>query len=216
MKDEIRVHDRLLDYEIKAPHEEPEIKGEFHNLIGPLLKKKSACEGISLLFKLLCSCAGVPCRLIIGTAGRKNQIPGPHTWSQVLLNNTVVHVDATWDCNLRLKEFGYCYDYFNIGDREISRDHQWETGPFSEPCSDRFSYFRITGHIVHSKEDMRRLCIRELERKKSAFCARWEGNCSLEQLADVCVRTVQKDTSRTLSYYANPDQQTIAVRFIQT
>lgn len=61
-----------------------------------------------------------------------------HTWNIVRINGQYYHLDATFDNTLGKNEDGLTsirYDYFNLDDKNIFRDHEPLIAP-APPCPD--------------------------------------------------------------------------------
>ena len=67
---------------------------------------------------------GIDCRTIHGMA--KDNENGYHSWNIVKIGNTWKHTDVTWDLNITCdseRKDKISYDYFNISNKEIQKDH---------------------------------------------------------------------------------------------
>ena len=65
-----------------------------------------------------------------------------HTWNIVKINGTYYHLDATFDNSLR-KDYGNSeirYDYFNLDDQQIFRDHEPLIAP-APHCTDHDHFY---------------------------------------------------------------------------
>lgn len=117
LRNEIRLHDALLGWGICPVRGGPG-GWEDHCIIGPLLRGHTVCEGMALLFTLLCLRQGIPCMLAAGM-GREDH----HAWNMVKIDGRWMHVDAYW--NLCLSACGIRRDYLNLDDEEMRADHSW-------------------------------------------------------------------------------------------
>ena len=71
-----------------------------------LSKKKTICQGYSMLLKKMCDICGIPCEIISGYVKNKAyQVGVPlsvtHAWNAVLIDSNYYFLDATWAA-------GYC------------------------------------------------------------------------------------------------------------
>jgi len=90
--------------------------------LGLLVYKTGVCEGISKFVKIVMDYLKVECMLVSGTArSAENKPPELHMWNIVSINGNAYHLDVTFDMSQtnRVKR----YDYFNLPDVEIKRDH---------------------------------------------------------------------------------------------
>ena len=98
-----------------------------HEIIGPLGHGVGVCEGIAKSVKVLCDALGVWCIIAICGNNPEKGIKYRHTWNIVRINGQYYHLDATFDNTLGKNEDGSTsirYDYFNLDDKNIFRDHE--------------------------------------------------------------------------------------------
>ena len=69
-----------------------------------MIQHKAVCQGYSTLFYRMCMEAGIPVRVVSGTANGE-----PHEWNIVQVNGNWYNVDTTWDAY----------------DSELTRNYQW-------------------------------------------------------------------------------------------
>lgn len=102
---------------------------------GPIIQRKSVCEGYSKAFTYLCQSVGIECFCVTGTGNG-----GAHMWNMVKIDGTWYHADVTWDDPISwdgrpiLK-----YDYFLISEGKIKQDHTIENN-FKRPSAP-YSYY---------------------------------------------------------------------------
>ena len=98
-----------------------------HEIIGPLGHGVGVCEGIAKSVKILCDALGVWCVIAICRNNPEKGIKYRHTWNIVRINGQYYHLDATFDNTLGRNEddsVSIRYDYFNLDDKNIFRDHE--------------------------------------------------------------------------------------------
>ena len=94
-----------------------------HEIIGPLQQGIGVCEGIAKTVKILCDRMGLECLIAISESAPDRGIRYRHAWNLVRLKNTWYHLDATFDNSLG--RYGQKrFDYFNLDDKMIFKDHQ--------------------------------------------------------------------------------------------
>ena len=105
-----------------------------HEIIGPLGQGVGVCEGIAKSVKVLCDALGVWCVIAICGNNPEKGIKYRHTWNIVRIGGQYYHLDATFDNTLG-KHQGNAeapgeirYDYFNLGDKAVFRDHPRHSG----------------------------------------------------------------------------------------
>ncbi|MGJ7910771.1 transglutaminase domain-containing protein [Neobacillus sp. LXY-1] len=81
---------------------------------------KTVCQGYALLSYKMLNQAGIKTRIIEGTAGGQS-----HAWNLVNLDGVWYHFDSTWDDPLPDVAGRVTYDYYNLTDAQIKRDHSW-------------------------------------------------------------------------------------------
>ena len=76
----------------------------------------TVCQGYSNIFYKMCIEAGIPCRIMTGTA------TVPHAWNLVKIGSKWYFVDVTWD-DTDVKSFPVKYNYFLAGSKTMNKDH---------------------------------------------------------------------------------------------
>ena len=109
-----------------------------HEIIGPLGQGVGVCEGIAKSVKVLCDALGIWCMIALCGNNPEKGIKYRHTWNVVNIGGTYYHLDATFDnslgkCSLTGEEIRY--DYFNLDDKKIFRDHEPLIAP-APACTD--------------------------------------------------------------------------------
>lgn len=117
---------------------------ENHSIVGPLLNNSSVCEGYAKALKYLCDAVGIPCIIISGSRNSPNDKYEPHAWNIVKINKKCYHVDSTWDSIVNSDNSDF-YDYFNVSDETIKKDHEWDISLFPN-CNEDYNVVQeITG-----------------------------------------------------------------------
>ncbi len=91
---------------------------------GCLVQGQSVCEGYSKAMQLLMCAAGIECRTVQGSRGNET-----HMWNLVRLGSDWYHVDVTWDAKEKIGR----YNYFNVSDDIIKKDHQIAVSATEKP-----------------------------------------------------------------------------------
>lgn len=98
-----------------------------YSAYGALVLGRAVCQGYSEAMGMLCLEAGLECRIVTGTARDDSGQSGDHAWNLVKIDGEYRHVDVTYDDPVRsdgLERF--TYEYFNLSDAGIARDHSWD------------------------------------------------------------------------------------------
>ena len=94
-----------------------------YSVLGLALNKAAVCEGIAKFVKLAFDYLGLSSLVVFGKA--KNPIHDSkvegHAWNIVRIDGKTYHLDVTFDMTIKNKIIRY--DYFNLSDVEIKRDH---------------------------------------------------------------------------------------------
>ena len=98
-------------------------KAYSHEIIGPLGQGVGVCEGIAKAVKVLCDALGLWCMIVICGNNPEKGIKYRHTWNIVRIGGQYYHLDATFDNSLSGEDH-IRYDYVNLSDKQIFRDHE--------------------------------------------------------------------------------------------
>lgn len=166
---ELYVHDFIcsnIRYDkLKKPYS--------HEIIGPLGQGVGVCEGIAKTVKILCDALGIWCIVVISEANPEKKIKYRHAWNIVRIGGRYYHLDATFDNTLGRKEIGR-YDYFNLDDGRIFRDHQPVIGRVPA-CSDGDSFYYKEKKLSFTKlEDVEKRAL-QAAKKGNVLLFHWRG-----------------------------------------
>jgi hypothetical protein len=81
----------------------------------------TVCSGYAQLAYKMLNQSGIDAKIVVGTANG-----GGHAWNLVKLNNIWYHLDCTWDDPVPDVKGRILYNYFNLSDEQISKDHSFE------------------------------------------------------------------------------------------
>ena len=152
---ELAVHDFILENvrydKLKKPYS--------HEILGPMTQGVGVCEGMAKTVKLLCDGLGLPCMIAVSDRDRANGERYLHAWNIVQLGGQCYHLDATFDNSL--SKYGTRYDYFNLDDTKIFRDHRPLLYP-APPCTDGGQFYYKLQHLSWTKPEEAARIIRHL------------------------------------------------------
>lgn len=102
------------------------LKRRIPEIIGPLGQGVGVCEGIAKAVKVLLDALGVWCVIAICGNNPEKGIKYRHTWNIVRIGGAYYHLDTTFDNTLGKsdKVEDIRYDYFNLDDGHIFKDHE--------------------------------------------------------------------------------------------
>ena len=145
------IHDFICEHvhydKLKKPYS--------HEIIGPLGQGVGVCEGIAKSVKILCDTLGIWCMIALCGNNPEKGIKYRHTWNIVKIGKTYYHLDATFDNSL-----GKCsqtgeeirYDYFNLDDKAIFRDHEPLIAP-APACTDSDHFYYKEKKLSFTKQE---------------------------------------------------------------
>lgn len=195
---EFAIHD-FLAKSIRYTDE----RKDSHSIVGPLLYGKGVCDGISKTAKVLFSECGIECHLVNGTGiNSQNGKPEPHAWNIVRINGNYYHLDITYDNSF--SENGIMYDFFNLSDAEILKDHR-----ISEPsrfygirCVRENDYFVMNGIYFLSIEQLIGYCKKMLQAKQNKLYFRVAPSVSEQRIKEAvtaCLRELNCSMTYSIS-----------------
>ena len=165
--------------------------------VGPLLFGKGVCEGVSKAVKLLCDFSDIESLLVCGKSmQQQNAITFSsdlHAWNIVKIEGLYHHLDVTFD--LTIQALGIVrYDYLNLSDIEISRDHKILSFPIPE-CPEGNSYYKANGLFMQTQNEYREFLIKNIKKRQKdiVFMLPWTGSI------DIAKNRIMSITSDVLS-----------------
>lgn len=154
---ELAIHDYIVtntSYDTEN-YNSGTIPPESYNAYGVLINKKAVCEGYARTMKLLLDMAGIDSMIVSGKSKAQN-----HAWNLVNIGGYWYHVDATWnDPVLKDGEEILQHTYFNLTDKDMSIDHEWDKGVYPPCISYKYNYYNYKRLLVSSKEEFENLLI---------------------------------------------------------
>ena len=141
---EFAIHDYLVlntkyDYDnyIKGT-----VPYESYTPYGVLVNGVGVCQGYAEAAKLLFDKSGIESYIVFGEASSGGS-SGGHAWNIVKIGGKYYQLDVTWDDPVTDDTGFLRYDYFNLSDKEISKDHTPNAGQALPKCNDnRYDYLR--------------------------------------------------------------------------
>lgn len=186
-----------------------------HEIIGPLGQGVGVCEGIAKSVKVLCDQLSIPCIVAISDNNPDKNIKYRHAWNVIKINGSWYHLDATFDNTLGKKEVRY--DYFNLDDKNIFKDH--EPVIYKVPAcneSDHF-YYKEKKLSFTKKEDVAKRC-QQAVKKGKILTFHWRGGYLTKAVTEellYIIAEVAKEKGKHSQVSINWKQAVIRVKFIQ-
>ena len=169
LEKELYIHDFICENihydKLKKPYS--------HEIIGPLGHGVGVCEGIAKTVKILCDQLGIWCIVVISEANPEKNIKYRHAWNIVKIGGIYYHLDATFDNTL--SHMGPVrYDYFNLDDGKVFRDHEpviWKVPACT--VSDGF-YYRVKKLSFTKMEEVEKRALQAAKKGKELIF-HWRG-----------------------------------------
>ena len=149
-------------------------KAYSHELIGPLFHGIGVCEGISKTAKVLLDRLGIPSVIALSDSAPEKGIKYRHTWNVVALEKGYAHLDVTFDETLSRCGI-HRYDYFNLPDRDIFRDHEPVMYRMPECALPDEVYYKRSKMVLTTEERLDRELIKAAKKKKELLF-QWKGS----------------------------------------
>ena len=185
-----------------------------HEIIGPLGHGVGVCEGIAKSVKILCDALGIWCIIAISEANPEKKIKYRHAWNIVRIGGKYYHLDATFDNTLG-RNGTMRYDYFNLSDSQIFRDHEpviWKIPKCED--GDR-NYYREKKISFTKYEDVRKRAAQAVKKGK-VFLFQWRGGYLTKEVLKDLVQILEEEAKKKEKYaYAslNWSQAVLQVTF---
>ena len=145
---ELAIHDYIVknaayDHDAYANNTIPDVD---YTAEGVLLNGTAVCEGYAEAFKYLMDMVNIPCMVVTGTAHSDLLIGDEgHAWNEAEINGSWYQVDVTWDdTDSDDVNAALCYTYFNVTDKVLSGDHDWEVSDYPVCNND----FVMSGNVI--------------------------------------------------------------------
>ena len=147
-------------------------KSYSHEIIGPLGQGVGVCEGIAKSVKMLLDALGVWNVIAICGNNPEKGIKYRHTWNIVKIGGSCYHLDVTFDNSLGDEEIRY--DYFNLDDKNIFRDHEPLIAP-APSCTDGGHFYYKEKKLSFTKvEDVYKRSLQAAKKGKT-LDFHWRG-----------------------------------------
>ena len=192
-------------------------KAYSHEIIGPLGQGVGVCEGIAKAVKILLDALGVWCVIALCGNNPEKGIKYRHTWNIVKIGGVTYHLDATFDNTLGKDNISgeIRYDYFNLPDKQIFRDHEPLIAP-APACTDgdRFYYKEKKLSFTKVEEVYKRSL--QAAKKGKALTYHWRGGYLTREMLQKLVDNMRKagnEKNKTMMLQINWPQAVVRVQY---
>lgn len=165
-----------------------------HEIIGPLGQGVGVCEGIAKSVKLLCDALGLWCVIAVSEAAPEQGVKYRHAWNILRLEGRYYHLDATFDNSLGLDGL-IRYDYFNLDDRQLFRDHQRPLYPLPA-CSDGARAYYREKKLSFTKPEEAARRAAQAARKGQDLVFHWRGGCLTREVLMQLMTLMEEEARR--------------------
>ncbi len=183
-KPELEIEQYIHDFICQNVRYDKLKKPYSHEIIGPLGHGVGVCEGIAKTVKALCDGLGIWCIIAISEANPEKQIKYRHAWNVIRIKGNYYHLDATFDNTLGGGEV-IRYDYFNLDDGQLFRDHEPVIYPVPRAQVKDGFYYRVKKLSFTKLEEVRKRVTQAI-RKQKPLIFHWRGgHLTREVLAEI-------------------------------
>ena len=166
-------------------------KAYSHEIIGPLGQGVGVCEGIAKAVKVLLDALGVWCIIAICGNNPEKGIKYRHTWNIVRIDGVYYHLDATFDNTLGKDGEELRYDYFNLDDGMIFRDHEPLIAPAPKcSCHEHF-YYKEKKLSFTKKEEVYKRAL-QAAKKGRILTFHWRGGYFTREIFQELLEQIRK------------------------
>ena len=168
-------------------------KAYSHEIIGPLGQGVGVCEGIAKAVKVLLDALGVWCVIAICGNNPEKGIKYRHTWNIVRIGGIYYHLDATFDNTLgkgdKVEEIRY--DYFNLDDKQIFKDHEPLIAAVPH-CTDHDHFYYKEKKLSFTKtEDVYKRSLQAAKKSKT-LTFHWRGGYLTREVLNELLGLIRK------------------------
>ena len=141
--------------------------------------------------KVLCDALGIWCMIVVCGNNPEKGIKYRHTWNIVRIGGNYYHLDATFDNTLGNDKKEIRYDYFNLDDKSIFRDHEPLIAP-APKCEEGDHFYYKEKKLSFTKtEDVYRRAL-QTAKKGRVFTFHWRGGYLTKAVLEELLELIQK------------------------
>ena len=166
-------------------------KAYSHEIIGPLGQGVGVCEGIAKAVKVLLDALGVWCIIAICGNNPEKGIKYRHTWNIVKLDGVYYHLDATFDNTLGRDGSEIRYDYFNLDDQQIFRDHEPLIAP-APACTNHDHFYYKEKKLSFTKQEEVYKRALQAAKKGKVLTFHWRGGYFTREIFQELLDQIRK------------------------
>lgn len=189
-----------------------------HEIIGPLGHGVGVCEGIAKSVKILCDALGIWCMIALCGNNPEKGIKYRHTWNIVKIGKTCYHLDATFDNSLgKCVETGgeIRYDYFNLDDKAVFRDHEPLIAP-APVCTDGDHFYYKEKKLSFTKTEEVYKRSLQTAKKNKTLTFHWRGGYLTREVLKELIELIEKagaEQNKTAHIQLNWPQAVLRIHY---
>ena len=191
------------------------LKKEYsHEIIGAL--GNGVCEGIAKAVKILCDELGIWCIIALSEANPDKGIKYRHAWNVIRIGGQYYHLDATFD-NTLSKDDTVRYDYVNLSDKQIFRDHEaviWKV----PACSDNDHFYYKEKKVSWTTIEEVQNRTKQAVKKGKVLLFHWRGGYLTKEILSEFLEIFDKEArakDKRAFVSVNWPQAVLRVRFVE-
>lgn len=158
-----------------------------HNIIGVFAHKKAQCEGIAKAVKVLLNAVEVKCIYVAGDQKADDGTLTGHGWNIVNIDGTPYQLDVTADIGALSSDGSVSYDYLNVTDAQIRRNHILPSGLPKCTATD-MNYFVVNDRIFSSKKKLQTFIDDQIKSGSTMFYYMLSGKLKASEILDETVQ----------------------------
>lgn len=178
------------------------IPDDSFNAYGVFFNKVAVCEGYAEAMYRLLNAAGVKTLMIIGQGNNVD-----HAWNLVNVDGNYYHLDSTFDDPVSNSGDTLSYNYFNLSDNEISKDHTWDSSSYPRCTNTKANYYVVNNLVASNSKDFYNIIYNGLLKKQQTIRCKtpnYDTNTFSPEILNKIIKDNPKinylDTSRGFSY----------------
>ena len=192
------------------------LKKEYsHEIIGALGNGVAVCEGIAKAVKILCDELNIWCIIAVSEANPEKGIKYRHAWNVIQIGGQYCHLDVTFD-NTLSKDDTVRYDYVNLSDKQIFRDHEpviWKV----PACSDNDHFYYKEKKVSSTTMEEVQNRTKQAVKKGKVLLFHWRGGYLTQEILSGLLKIFDKEArakDKRAYVSVNWPQAVLRVRFV--
>ena len=192
-----------------------------HEIIGPLGQGVGVCEGIAKAVKVLLDALGVWNVIALCGNNPEKGIKYRHTWNVVRIDGKYYHLDVTFDNTLTRGNQDVAeeirYDYFNLPDKQIFRDHEPLIAPAPQCAETDHFYYREKKLSFTKMEDVYKRSLQAAKKGKT-LTFHWRGGYLTKEVLMEILEQMRKagaEKGKVPSVQINWPQAVLRVKYLE-